>query len=103
MRWRGELASPARLCLALAAAATIASLVTGGTPHSVHKMEIPSTEMLTPRLALNHPVPPGREQLSDADLFFRPPPSFQLASVPSGFGHSHLAEQAYGYNGPAAG
>jgi hypothetical protein len=75
--------------------------VTGWTPHSVRKLEFPSTEMEAPGLPPNDPVPPDREQSSDADLFFNPSPSFQLASMPSGF--SHLAEQAYGYNGPAAG
>jgi hypothetical protein len=103
MHWRGELASPARLCLASGAAAVIASLVTGWTPHSVRKLEFPSTEMEAPGLPPNDPVPPDREQSSDAELFFKAFPSFQLASVPSGFVHSPLAEQAYGYNGPAAG
>jgi hypothetical protein len=100
MRWRAELASPARLCLASGAAAVIASLVTGWTPHSVRKLEFSSTEIEAPRLPPNDPVPPDREQSSDAELFFRPSPSFQLASIPSGFVHSHLSEQAYG---PAAG
>jgi hypothetical protein len=101
MRWRAELASPARLCLASGAAAVIASLVTGWTPHSVRKLEFPSPEMET--LPPNDLVSPDREQSSDAELFFRPSPSFQLASIPSGFVHSHLSEQAHGYYGPAAG
>jgi hypothetical protein len=103
MHWRGKLASPARLCLASGAAAVVASLVTGWTPHSVRKLESPSIEMEAPQLPPNDPVPPDREQASDAELFFKASPSFQLSSLPPGFVHSHLAEQAYGYNGPAAG
>src|SRR5260370_16659251 len=101
MRWRGELASPAWLCLALVGAAVIASLVSGWDP-AARKTDFSPAQIIALRFPVGNTVPPNGEQRSDANLFFISLPSFELASVPSGFVRSDLTEQAYGYIGSAA-
>jgi hypothetical protein len=103
MRTRGEFARPVWLCLALGGAVVIAGLATGWSANSVRKLESPPEEMVGPRFGLNDPAPNDRQQPSDANFPFRASPSFQLASVPSGFVHSIPAEQAFGYISPSTG
>ena len=101
MRWRGELASPAWLCLALVGAAVIAGLVSGWNP-TARKTDFSPAQIIALRFPVGNTVPPNGEQRSAANLFFISLPSFELASVPSGFVRSDLTEQAYGYIGSAA-
>jgi hypothetical protein len=97
MRSRVELTRSARLCLALGGAAVVAGLVTSWSAKSVRKVASPSAQIVGQRLARNDPAPPDRQRPFDSNLYFRPPSSLQLTSVPSQFLPSIPARQVSEY------